>query len=447
MTEAVILVPGIMGSVLKDGNEVIWPGSPLELVFPYSHMKELLSPSLVATDVIRNVSISSQYADLIESLEACGFNENIPIPTLRVFPYDWRKDNALAAKGLADCIDQMAAQLEGDSEINLVAHSMGGLVSRCYLESGDYNARPGFLHVKRLITVGTPHRGSPIALSAALGQEKRLFLNAEQVQAVANNLNFPSLYQLLPPRGEPFAWDRTLAARFNPVDVFDSAVAAQLELVSENLDSATQFHAKLNLNRRPQHVRYFFFAGTRQTTTSSVQVTLSPNGTARMAKIEREDSGDGTVPIWSGSQSGIQMEPVGGEHGELYKNGNLKRILGALLGQPGVMLAAGTVPEVTVRHKVVNPLDAVQATIDFPQGTTEIRGSINLRRVVSTDGVEHSDAPVSSTYPVTYTGPQIDHLAILIDAPQYAGVYELSYVSSESGAGIAKTELFVQEAS
>lgn len=446
MTEAVILVPGIMGSILKDGNEVIWPGGPLELVLPYRHMNELLKPGLVATDVIRKVSISRQYDDLIESLEACGYSENIPTPTLKVFPYDWRKDNALAAQGLADCIDNMVAKLGGDCEINVVAHSMGGLVSRCYLESGAYNKRPGYLRIKRLITMGTPHRGSPIALAAALGQEKRLFLNAEQVQSVASNPNFPSLYQLLPPRGEPFAWDRTPNARFDPVDIYDSAVSTQLGLVTANLASATQFHAKLNLSKRPPHVRYFFFAGTRQTTTSSVQITLSPNGKSRMVKIESDDSGDGTVPIWSGSQSGVQMEPVGGEHGELYKNGSLKSVLGALLGKPGVMLAKGAVPEISVRHKVVNPQDVVQATIDFPLGTSEIKGSLFLRRVVNADGAEHPDAPVSSKYPVSYTGPQIDHLAILIDAPEYSGIYELSYVSSDDVASAAKTELFVQEA-
>lgn len=165
-----------------------------------------------------------------------------------------------------------------------------------------------------------------------------------------------------------------------------------------------------------------------------------------MVKIESDDSGDGTVPIWSGSQSGVQMEPVGGEHGELYKNGSLKSVLGALLGKPGVMLAKGAVPEISVRHKVVNPQDVVQATIDFPLGTSEIKGSLFLRRVVNADGAEHPDAPVSSKYPVSYTGPQIDHLAILIDAPEYSGIYELSYVSSDDVASAAKTELFVQEA-
>src|SRR3712207_7538424 len=48
----------------------------------------------------------------------------------------------------------------GDAEVSLVAHSMGGLISRYYLESGRFNDRPGFRAVRRLITMGTPHRGA-----------------------------------------------------------------------------------------------------------------------------------------------------------------------------------------------------------------------------------------------------------------------------------------------
>ncbi|MGB5081206.1 MAG: hypothetical protein WBO23_10740 [Burkholderiales bacterium] len=433
-----------MGSVLQDGEKVIWPGSPLELLLPYSHMNELLKPELRATDVIRSVSISSQYDNLIASLNACGFSEQTQPATLNVFPYDWRKDNALAAQQLADCIDAMVATLGNNAEINLVAHSMGGLVSRCYLESDDYSARPGFGSVKRLIALGTPHRGSPMALAAALGQEKRVFLNAEQVKRVANDPRFPSLYQLLPPKGEPFAWNRASDARLEPVDIYAPANAAKLGLQPANLSSAARFHAKLDLTRRPVQVRYFFFAGTRQQTTNSVQVTFPQTGGARMVKVERDDAGDGTVPTWSGSLSGVQMEPVGGEHGELYKNGDLKRVLGALLGRPGVLLAAGAIPEISVLHKVVEPCDSTRVTIDFPQDTVTVSGELQLRRRVDAAGVNQPNASVSAAFPIAYSGAPIDHLAVLIDAPQYPGIYELGFVQAGSAANVAATELFVQ---
>ena len=58
---------------------------------------------------------------------------------------------------------QLAAKIDavleetGAQQVTLVAHSMGGLVSRAYLR------RYGSARVARLVTVGTPHRGSMLA--------------------------------------------------------------------------------------------------------------------------------------------------------------------------------------------------------------------------------------------------------------------------------------------
>ncbi|MFC0119215.1 lipase family alpha/beta hydrolase [Pseudoalteromonas xiamenensis] len=47
----------------------------------------------------------------------------------------------------------------GDMSTALVCHSMGGLVARAYLQNGSYASS----HVKKVITLGTPHKGSAIA--------------------------------------------------------------------------------------------------------------------------------------------------------------------------------------------------------------------------------------------------------------------------------------------
>ena len=132
VTHVVVLLPGIMGSVLELGNEVVWPGSVGNLLWSeYKQMDKLLKPELKATDVIRSFSISEQYGSLIRDLGTCGFHEAGPKPTLFVCPYDWRKDNALAAGVLADKVDAAVAMHGADTEVSIVAHSMGGLVARC----------------------------------------------------------------------------------------------------------------------------------------------------------------------------------------------------------------------------------------------------------------------------------------------------------------------------
>lgn len=69
--------------------------------------------------------------------------------------YDWRKsvvDNA--TNYLIPWIDR-AKKLSGSDKVVLVAHSMGGLVSRSYIQGSAYRG-----DVERLITLGTPHQGS-----------------------------------------------------------------------------------------------------------------------------------------------------------------------------------------------------------------------------------------------------------------------------------------------
>jgi pimeloyl-ACP methyl ester carboxylesterase len=71
--------------------------------------------------------------------------------------YDWRKSvKDSATNYLIPWLDRVK-QRSGAAKVILVAHSMGGLVSRSYIQSDAYPARND---VERLITLGTPHRGS-----------------------------------------------------------------------------------------------------------------------------------------------------------------------------------------------------------------------------------------------------------------------------------------------
>ena len=105
-----------------------------------------------------------------------------------LFWYDWKKDNKITAKMLSDLIKQIRLKYEQAYKcdiwtVNIVAHSMWGLVARAMLEdicASDEaietyydNIIPwkikeiksssceNFTRVNKLITIGTPHRGSP----------------------------------------------------------------------------------------------------------------------------------------------------------------------------------------------------------------------------------------------------------------------------------------------
>ncbi|MFI5030551.1 MAG: lipase family alpha/beta hydrolase [Reyranellales bacterium] len=89
------------------------------------------------------------------------------------FGYDWRQDNlTVTAKMLQNFLyDLTTTPGNTVDKITLIGHSMGGLVSRAYLESvalspDTKTAQDATIlgMIDQLITLGTPHLGAPMAL-------------------------------------------------------------------------------------------------------------------------------------------------------------------------------------------------------------------------------------------------------------------------------------------
>ncbi len=129
--DPVIIIPGILGSAEKNGEWLIDP-------------------------------IFHTYDDLIDTLKANGYTED---KDLFVFPYNWRQSNVLTAFQLHQKIEEIKQICQCD-KVDLVGHSMGGLVARQYAQS-DYYAND----IDQLIFLGTPHLGAPMAYLAWEGGE------------------------------------------------------------------------------------------------------------------------------------------------------------------------------------------------------------------------------------------------------------------------------------
>jgi phospholipase A1 len=343
---------------------------------------------------------------LFDTLHKCGFRE--AERTLYPFPYDWRKSNAAAAQGLAALLDTIAEQQP--DEILLIAHSMGGLISRYYLESGHFRQRPGIRLVSSLICLETPHYGSPLALTAALGMERRVFLNEQQVYKLVRRSQFPSLYQLLPPPGTPFAWNRELREKLTPMDIYNAKTAERLcayqapdrLLNQQNLASAASFRKSLDLSKRTDSVRYFFFAGTRQRT-ATTSFIIPAGELLEVRNHEVDDGGDGTVPFWSASVTGMQVSAVGGEHGTIYKNEELTDVLKALLGARGMLAARAELPpELSVRDHVVDPGGTFPVALTFRAGIEEVTAEIRIEKLK--DEMTRTYGPTLSVSQFAYKG-------------------------------------------
>jgi len=107
---------------------------------------------------LRFVFRGNTFSALIKKLEEVGYELD---EDLFVAHYDWRQSNDISAtQYLKPKIDEVKTET-GASKVDLVAHSMGGLVARAYIQGDNYDN-----DVDQLVTLGTPHAGASGAYQA-----------------------------------------------------------------------------------------------------------------------------------------------------------------------------------------------------------------------------------------------------------------------------------------
>lgn len=216
MRDVVVVLPGITGSVLqKDGKDVwnVSGGSVLRALLSLGqNVKDLaltedppdvddLGDGVTAPKVMRDIH-------LIPGLwKIDGYSKTLKYVTetfdVRAgenffeFPYDWRRDNRVAARKLAKNAEGwLAAWREksgaADAKLILVGHSMGGVISRYYLECLD-----GWRDTRVLVTFGTPYSGSLNAVGTLVnGLKKKIGPVGIDLSELVRSLT--AIYQLLP---------------------------------------------------------------------------------------------------------------------------------------------------------------------------------------------------------------------------------------------------------
>jgi len=206
----VIVVPGITASCLSDEyplpQEIVWSAVLNKdyqriSLHPDNTRYEALEPARVQPGPIFEVA----YRELVEELRYnLREKEDKAVPVFP-FSYDWRQPLALTEARLAAFVDEVIERTlllrhyaEDDAyaaapKVNLVAHSMGGLLVTGYLEAAGKKARVG-----KVATLATPYKGSFEAVvklatgTANLGSSPPSSREREAARVT------PALYQLLP---------------------------------------------------------------------------------------------------------------------------------------------------------------------------------------------------------------------------------------------------------
>lgn len=250
----VIVIPGMIGSELINGKngEVVWfkpqRAKDDDLRLPVSSNLARNRDSLQAKDVLRTVKIGilprvNIYEGLMKALETHGYTEgkwsNPPIrgyeDTVYVFAYDWRRDNVENARLLIRQIQALKRKLgKPDLKFDVIAHSMGGLITRYAAMYGDADLPLGRKPVptwagagsfRHIFLVGTPNEGSVRSLDS--------LINGVSFFGISINLPFfqnltkfdlftvPATYQVLPADGTLKAYDENLKPL--KIDIYDPA--------------------------------------------------------------------------------------------------------------------------------------------------------------------------------------------------------------------------------
>lgn len=372
----VIVIPGILGSRLVDeaSGNVAWgvvgrgssdprtaPGLqqmslPMQSGVPLRSLRDEVRPdgALESLDVqlfgIARLKPEA-YASILKALGAGGYQDQDlgeagavdyggnAHYTCFQFGYDWRRSLPENARLLGEFIEEKRREVSAEHvrrfgpaagrapvKFDIVAHSMGGLLTRYYLRYGkaplpnsDQVPTPtwaGARHVEKVILVATPNAGSIYALSQ-LHDGLKYPLVHEYPTAMLGTM--PAIYQLLP-RGrhqsvidasgefvDPLDlafWEQNQLGLLRPEadeglqkllpDAVDRAerLAIARDHLEKCLTEARRFHAALDQPATPpSNVQLSLFVGDGQKTPQ--QATF--DSAKHTFHYTREEAGDGTV--------------------------------------------------------------------------------------------------------------------------------------------------------
>ena len=305
----VVVIHGIMGGQLdsvKDNDaDRVWLSIPRIIFGRIANFR--LNPDGTQADPKYSVKVRGMFPEYLPLLTELGEQWNV-LP----FAFDWRLNIDEAVKDLAS---QLTDWAKGEPA-HIVAHSMGGLVARRFIQQCPAlwrsmqdptdQGRGG-----RLVMMGTPNKGSyaiPLIFSGEEKTVKKLEMvdlqhNMRELLEIINT--FPGSYQMMP--------SPDVDAGDDHAKLFDIETWRDLPVVKQHLKTGRDFQQALSTVTDPE--RLVYVAGYDQETPCRIKIETGGNFTYQTTM-----DGDGRVPHLFGLLDGVRTFYVAEEHGSLPRN-------------------------------------------------------------------------------------------------------------------------------
>lgn len=362
----VLIVPGLTGTELKDGNDLLWADlnrmgtdvgdNFLDKLSFNSDLKSSYSSintsNVINSETFLGARVFDYTESLITDLKSQGYIEN---ENLFTFPYDWRygvtgkySDGKTNTDLLAQKIQEILQQTGAD-EVDVVAHSMGGLIVKQYV-ANHLNDN----HIGKAVFVGVPNTGAPYAAKTLLQGDNlgMFFVSDAEIKKITANM--PAMYDLLPtqqyydakgsfittidkglaginPTVKNLTFSETKSFLTDDHNLNELAVSNAENLHTQNFD---------NFDLRTAGIDLYAIDGCRAGTLGKIvevkSKTILGQDVISYQKPEMTP-GDGTVPLESATNLPVDPDKkfysLKGEHGKLMsQDGTRQQIVNILSG-------------------------------------------------------------------------------------------------------------------
>jgi pimeloyl-ACP methyl ester carboxylesterase len=375
-----IFVPGLLGSRLCRSNAAK-PGAHEEVwgtlgALSQFHSLRLPPTRAAGNDDVRPCGLVREivylgfltqqvYGPVVTHLQSLGYREG---RDLFIFDYDWRRSVFENAELLAAFVQQNVP--DSSQRIDILAHSMGGLISRVYAVKFGGSAR-----MARLMSAGTPFLGSVKAFETVEKGWSGINYFLGGLTAVRQTiLTFPSLFELMPRYAACCDADQAKVSTFAPseaasweslrwdgVDVGSMPDLRSTFLRVQELESIVD-------SALPPDVEDVLIIGVDQRT--SQRVAFERGGIRTSLRVQTTWAGDGTVVRESAALPGRTLHSTSfADHQQILHDPQVREFVGVALtrGVPEAMRTVKVRPRSTIRAVDGSPTELVGVAVTTSQ--------------------------------------------------------------------------------